>query len=79
MNRELVIVSSSNQEAIYIKGKLWEQGSSITGEMMFKLGQLFNKVNYADIGRFYLSASQMQQLNWKFPENLEEIPKEFLN
>ena len=78
MDKDIVIIYSNNQEDIYIKGKLWEQGVSIGGESTFKLGQLFPHISYSDIKKYYLSASQMQKLDWKLPENLSEIPEAFL-
>lgn len=78
MDNDIVIIYSSSEEAIYIKEKLWGLGTSISRENVFKLGQLFPHICYSDIKEYYLSASQMKELNQKLPESLSKIPEEFL-
>lgn len=79
MKADIVIVTSNRQEAIYIKGNLWEKGKTVSGESIFRLGQLFPAMRYSDIVRIYLSAQEMDQMNWELPEKLSKIPEEFLN
>lgn len=69
MDIDLRCSSDGDWEAIYVNGKLMEEGHSLSAE------QIIGALGYTVQSNKEYSKKQMDDIGWEFPKDLTEEPK----